>query len=77
MYRGCSEVLTAVGGYPGTVSQVVQSPLFLPLPRSSSPLYNKVAVGAPTHTLLPSVCIIFLIMNIIFIYIHYLSYIIF
>ncbi|XP_047355307.1 protein enabled homolog isoform X1 [Vespa velutina] len=52
--RGCSEVLTAVGGYPGTVSQVVQSPLFLPLPRSSSPLYNKVAVGAPTHTLLPS-----------------------
>ncbi|XP_017757507.1 PREDICTED: G protein pathway suppressor 2 isoform X2 [Eufriesea mexicana] len=45
------EVLTAVG-YPGTSSRVVHPQLFLPLPRSSSPLY-KVAV-APTHTLLPT-----------------------
>lgn len=49
----CSEVLTAVGGYPGTGPRVVHPQLFLPLPRSSSPLY-KVAVGTPTHTLLPS-----------------------
>ncbi|KAG9433811.1 protein enabled isoform X1 [Apis mellifera carnica] len=49
----CTEVLTAVG-YPGTGPRVVHPQLFLPLPRSSSPLY-KVAVGAPTHTLLPTV----------------------
>ncbi|XP_071869487.1 uncharacterized protein isoform X3 [Bombus fervidus] len=49
----CSEVLTAVGGYPGAGPRVVHPQLFLPLPRSNSPLY-KVAVGAPTHTLLPT-----------------------
>jgi len=49
----CSEVLTTVGGYPTTGPRLVHPQLFLPLPRSSSPLY-KVAVGTPTH-LLPSV----------------------
>ncbi|CAD1468089.1 unnamed protein product, partial [Heterotrigona itama] len=49
----CPEVITAVGGYPGTGPRVVHPQLFLPLPRSNSPLY-KVAVGAPTHTLLPT-----------------------
>lgn len=49
----CSEVSTTVGGYPATGPRVVHPQLFLPLPRSSSPLY-KVAVGTPTH-LLPSV----------------------
>ncbi|GAB1862349.1 G protein pathway suppressor 2 [Camponotus japonicus] len=47
-----SEVLTTVGGYPATGPRVVHPQLFLPITRSSSPLY-KVAVGAPTH-LLPS-----------------------
>nr|XP_033334032.1 extensin isoform X2 [Megalopta genalis] len=49
----CSEVLTAVGGYPGAGPRVVHPQVFLPLPQSSSPLY-KVTVGTPTHTLLPS-----------------------
>lgn len=53
----CSEVLTTVGGYPST-PRLVHPQLFLPLPRSSSPLQYKVAVGAPTH-LLQSVSIIF------------------
>lgn len=52
----CSEVLTAVGGYPGTGPRVVHPQVFLPLPRSNSPLY-KGAVGTPTHTLLSSVSI--------------------
>lgn len=56
LYSVCSEVLTAVGGYPGAGPRVVHPQLFLPLPRSNSPLY-KVAVGAPTHTLLPTVSI--------------------
>ncbi|XP_071568682.1 uncharacterized protein [Temnothorax nylanderi] len=46
----CSEVSTTVGGYPATGPRVVHSQLFLPLPRSNSPLY-KVAVGTPTHLL--------------------------
>lgn len=49
-----SEVLTAAAaGYPSTGTRVVHPQVFLPLPRSSSPLY-KVTVGAPTHTLLPT-----------------------
>ncbi|XP_032673838.1 protein enabled homolog [Odontomachus brunneus] len=48
----CSEVLTTVGGYQTTGPRVVHPQIFLPLPRSNSPLY-KVAVSAPTH-LLPS-----------------------
>lgn len=53
----CSEVLTAaVAGYPGTGPRVVHPQVFLPLPRSSSPVY-KVAVGVPTHTLLSSVSV--------------------
>ena len=54
LHSVCPEVITAVGGYPGTGPRVVHPQLFLPLPRSNSPLY-KVAVGAPTHTLLPTV----------------------
>ena len=46
----CSEVSTTVGGYPATGPRVVHPQLFLPLPRSSSPLY-KVAVSTPTHLL--------------------------
>ncbi|XP_043272290.1 G protein pathway suppressor 2 isoform X2 [Venturia canescens] len=49
----CSEVLTAVGGYPGTGMSVVHPQLFLPLP-TRSPLY-KVAAATPTHTLMPTV----------------------
>ncbi|EZA60247.1 G protein pathway suppressor 2 isoform X2 [Ooceraea biroi] len=49
----CSEVLATVGGYPATSPRVMHSQLFLPMQRSSSPLY-KVAVGTPTH-LIPSV----------------------
>lgn len=56
LHSVCPEVITAVGGYPGTGPRVVHPQLFLPLPRSNSPLY-KVAVGAPTHTLLPTVSI--------------------
>ncbi|CAL7951069.1 unnamed protein product [Xylocopa violacea] len=48
----CSEVLTAVG-YPGAGPRVVHPQLFLPLPRSSSPLY-KVIIDAPPHTFLPT-----------------------
>ncbi|XP_012273742.1 protein enabled homolog isoform X2 [Orussus abietinus] len=48
----CSEVLTTVGGYPGTGTSVVHPQLFLPLP-TRSPLY-KVTAATPTHTLLPS-----------------------
>ncbi|KYN36086.1 G protein pathway suppressor 2 [Trachymyrmex septentrionalis] len=46
----CSEVSTTVGGYPATGPRVVHPQLFLPLQRSSSPLY-KVAVSTPTHLL--------------------------
>lgn len=53
----CSEVSTTVGGYPATGPRVVHPQLFLPLPRSNSPLY-KVAVSTPTH-LLQSVSEIF------------------
>ncbi|XP_024938896.1 extensin isoform X2 [Cephus cinctus] len=48
----CPDVLSAVGGYPGTCANVVHPQLFLPLP-TRSPLY-KVAAATPTHTLLPS-----------------------
>lgn len=48
----CTEVLTTVGGYPGTgATSVVHPQLFLPLP-TRSPLY-KVAAATPTHALLP------------------------
>lgn len=55
LFSICSEVLTTVG-YPAASPRIVHPQLFLPMPRSSSPLY-KVAVGASTH-LLPSVNII-------------------
>ncbi|XP_046744425.1 G protein pathway suppressor 2 isoform X1 [Diprion similis] len=48
-----SEVLSAVGGYPGAGAGVVHPQLFLPL-QTRSPHY-KVPATAPTHSMLPSV----------------------
>ncbi|XP_066590135.1 G protein pathway suppressor 2 [Prorops nasuta] len=49
----CSDVLSSVGGYPTTGPRVVHPQLFLPIPRSSSPIY-KVTLAAPTHQLMPN-----------------------
>ena len=56
-FSACPEVLTAVGGYPGTGMSVVHPQLFLPLPTRST-LY-KVTAAAPTHTLIPNVNVIY------------------
>lgn len=47
-----SEVLTAVGGYPGMGNNVIHPQVFVPMPNRG--IY-KVTTAQPTHTLLQGV----------------------